>query len=341
MSADAFWGGLSLMAGLCIAQAVMAQPRDAAIPSTRQITISVGTPPGSPASLYAQLVSRHMGRYLDGNPAIIVQHMPGAGGLVAANAAYITMPNDGTALVTTNSTIFIEPLLGGKGAQFETRKFTWIGGTHVERMTCVTWHTSNVRTLQDAREHAAIIGSYGPDGPSAVFARAANKLAGTRFTLITGYSGGPAALIAMERGEVEGNCALGWHELSLRNAGWLRERKINILFQMGLTQEPELPGVPMLIDQARPGVDRKAMELLITPIEIGRPIYAPPGVDPRTVRVLRSALERALQDPQLLSEAGRSGLPVRHIPGEEIRKLLDEVYRSAPEILSRARAVME
>ena len=299
----------------------------------KQVAIVVGTPPGSPASLYAQLTARHLGRHVPGAPTFIVQHMPGAGGMTAANTAYATMARDGTALVTTNSAILIEPLLGGKAARFEAPRFGWVGGTHVERMTCVTWHTSPVRTLADAQARPAVIGSYGADGPSAVLARAANRLAGTRFTLITGYGGGPEALGAMERGETDGFCAMGWQELTLRHAHWLRDGKVNVLFQMGLSAEPETPGgpaAPLLLDHALSPLDRQAMEVLFTPLEFGRPLYAPPGIPPDRLEVLRAGLGRALADPLLVADALRSGVPVHHVSGAEIERLIAAVYR-APE----------
>ncbi len=282
-----------------------------------------------------------MGRFLPGAPTIIVQHMPGAGGLVAANTAWTSMPRDGTALVSTNSAIFVEPLIGGKASQFDARQFNWIGGTHVEPMLCITWHSSSVRTLQDAMSRQAIIGSYGADGPSAVFVRAANTFVGTRFSLITGYSGGQEALIAMERGEVDGSCAMGWAELSLRRSEWLRQSKVNILFQMGLKLEPELSGVPLLLDQATSALDKKVLGLLFTPLEIGRPIYAPPGVPDDRLRELRHALTQTLKDEAFLAYAAKAALPIRHVEHTHIESLITNIYEAPAAVLERARRMKE
>ena len=301
-----------------------------------QIFISVGTGPGSPASLYAQVVARHMGLYIPGNPNIIVQHLPGAGGLLAANAAYNNMPRDGTALVTTNSTIFLEPLLGGKGAHFDAQKFSWIGSTHVERMTCITWHSSGIKSLQQAIARPAIIGSYGAEGPSAKIATTANRFVGTQFSLITGYGSGREALIAMERGEVDGFCAMGWDELKLRQTDWLRENKVNILFQLGLEKDVDLPYVPLLLDHARSPIDRKAMELLFMPLEMGRPIYAPPGVPSERVHILRSALAHTLRDQAFVADTDKAGLPIQHVSGERIQSLINQIYNAPKEVLERA-----
>jgi tripartite-type tricarboxylate transporter receptor subunit TctC len=305
----------------------------------KQITITVGTPAGSSASLYAQVVARHMGRHLPGAPTFIVQHLPGAGGLVAANRAYIAMPRDGTALVTTNSVIFTEPLLGGKGAQFEAPKFTWIGGTHVEHTTCVAWHTARVKNLQDAFAHELVVGSYGSDGPSAVFARATNTLAGTKFKLVTGYAGGPEALIALERGEVEGFCAMGWNELKHRYTAWLAEKKVNILFQMGLEKDEEMPQVPFIADYAKSPVDRAAFELLFTPLEMGRPLYAPPEIPTERADALREALRLTLLDPLFIADAARTRLDLRHVNGSTLQKLVAQIYQTPREVVERAKAI--
>jgi len=305
----------------------------------KQISITVGTPPGSAASLYAQTVARHMGRHIPGAPIVLVQHLPGAGGLVAANRAYQMMPRDGTALVSTNSVIFLNPLLSVPGAQFEPQKFTWIGGTHVEHSTCISWHTARVKNLQDALSRELLMGSYGASGPSAVFARAANVLTGTKFKLVTGYAGGPEAMMALERREVEGFCAMGWSELKNRYSAWLKEKKVNILFQMGLEKDAEMPEVPLISDSAKSPADRLAFELLFTPLEMGRPIYAPPGVPSEQARVLRDALSLTLRDPLFLDDAVKMQLDVRHIGASALQKLIEQIYQAPSGVVERAAAI--
>ena len=305
----------------------------------KQVTITVGTPPGSSASLYAHAVARHMGRHISGTPIVLVQHLPGAGGLVAANRAYQTMPRDGTALVSTNSVIFMNPLLGVPGAQFEPQKFTWIGGTHVEHSTCIAWHTARVKNLQDALTHELLMGSYGASGPSAVFARAANVLAGTKFKLVTGYAGGPEAMIALERGEIEGFCAMGWSELKNRYSTWLTEKKVNILFQMGLEKDEEMPRVPLISDGAKSPTDRSAFDLLFTPLEMGRPIYAPPGIPSEQAQALREALRLTLRDPLFLADAAKMQLDVRHVSAPALQKLIEQIYQAPRDVVERAAAI--
>ena len=307
----------------------------------KQIAIVVGFTPGGSSSLYAQALARHMGRYLPGSPNLIVQHVPGAGGLVAANNVYNTAPRDGTTFAITGRTVAIEPLLGNKNAKFDARQFNWIGTANVEYTTCALWHTAKVKTLQDALSTEAIVGGSGADATEVVFPKAANKLVGTKFKVVLGYPGSTEILLAMERGEVEGFCGIGWTFLKLRKGDWLKDKKINILYQMSLEKHPELPDVPAIIDYAKTSDDRKVFEFLFAPQEMGRPFFAPPGVPAERVRALREAFAQTLKDPQFLADADKMGVEVQHVGGEQIQQLVERIYASPPEVIARAKAVAE
>jgi tripartite-type tricarboxylate transporter receptor subunit TctC len=306
----------------------------------KQVALVVSAGPGGSAGLYAQAVAHNIGRFLPGNPSVIVQYMPGAGGLVAANAAYNIAPRDSTVVYTTSRTVPLDPLIGAGSAKFDGAKFNYLGTANVEYTTCISWHTAPVKTLQQAFERELVVGGYG-DGIATVFPRAVNKLTGTKFKVITGYQGSAQILLAMERGEVEGFCAIGWTYLKLRKGDWLKEKKINILYQMALTKHPELPDVPAIIDYAKTPEDRKAFEFLLAPQEMGRPFFAPPGVPADRVKALREAFERTLQDPQFLAEADKMGLEVQHRGGEHVQKLVERIYASPKEVIARARAAAE
>ena len=307
----------------------------------RQMSIMVGFSPGGSSSLYAQALARHMGRHLPGSPSFIVQHVPGAGGLVLANNVYNTAPRDGTAFAITGRTAAIEPLLGNKNAKFDGRQFNWIGTANVEYTTCTLWHTAKVKTLQDALSMEAVVGGSGADATEVIFPRAANKLVGTKFKVVLGYPGSTEILLAMERGEVEGFCGIGWTFLKLRKGDWLRDGKVNILYQMSLEKHPELPHVPAIIDHVKTADDRKVFEFLFAPQEMGRPFFAPPGVPAERVQALRAAFAQTLKDAQFLAEAEKLGVEVQHVGGERIQQLVERIYASPPEIIARAKAVAE
>jgi tripartite-type tricarboxylate transporter receptor subunit TctC len=145
----------------------------------------------------------------------------------------------------------------------------------------------------------------------------------------------------MERGEVEGFCGIGWTFLKLRKGDWLKDKKINILYQMSLEKHPELPDVPAIIDYAKTSDDRKVFEFLFAPQEMGRPFFAPPGVPAERVRALREAFAQTLKDPQFLADAEKMGVEVQHVGGEQIHMLVERIYASPPEVITRARAVAE
>src|SRR5262245_40017215 len=307
----------------------------------KQINIMVGFTPGGSSSLYAQGIARHMSRFLPGNPGFIVQHMPGASGLVLANNLYNTVPRDGTAFGITGRTAPIEPLLGQANARFDGRRFTWIGTANVEYTTCIAWHTAPVKTLDDAMKTELIVGGSGADATEVIFPKAANKLVGTKFKIVLGYPGSTELLIAMERGETQGFCGIGWTFLKLRKGDWLRDKKVNILYQMSLEKHPEIPQVPAIIDYARTPADRKVFEFLFAPQEFGRPFFAPPGVPAERLAALRRAFALTLKDPQFLLDAERMGVEVQHVGGAEIERLLEKIYASPKDVIERAKAVAE
>jgi len=307
----------------------------------RQVTVLVGSSAGGSASLYAQALARHMGRYLPGGASLVVQHMPGAGGLVVANTIANTAARDGTAFAITSRTTAIEPLLGNRNAKFDGRQFHWLGTANVEYTTCFAWHTAAVKTLADTLSKELIVAGTGADATEVVWPKAANKLIGTKFKIVLGYPGSTEMLLAMERGEVEGNCGLGWTFLKLRKADWLKEKKINLLFQWSLAKHPDLPGVPLIIDSAKTAEDRKVFEFLLATQEMGRPFFAPPGVPAERVKALRDAFALTLKDGQFLADADKMGIEVQHVGGEAIQALVARIYAAPPEVIARAKAAAE
>jgi tripartite-type tricarboxylate transporter receptor subunit TctC len=307
----------------------------------KQITILTGGSPGGSAGLYTQTLSHHMGRFLPGNPKFVVQFVPTAGGIVVANNTFNTSARDGTAIAHANRTVPLEPLLGNANARFDGRKFGWLGSANVEYQICIIWHASPVKTLQDAMVREAVVGGTGSEAFEIVMTKAANKLVGTKFKIVPGYVGSSGILLAMERGEVESFCGIGWTYVKLRKADWLREKKINILYQMALEKHPDIPQVPLLIDYARTPEDRKVFEFLLAPLAMGRPFFAPPDVPADRLKALRIAFERTLKDPQFLAEADKAGLEVQHVGGEEVAGLVDRIYASPPDVIARAKAVAQ
>ena len=332
---------LVALALLASAQEGLTQDSVADFYKGRQIKISVGFSAGGSSSLYAQSLARHMGKYLPGNPTLVVQHMPGAGGLVAANYVYNNAARDGSEFAITARTAALEPLLGNLNARFDPLKFNWIGNANIENSVCIAWHTAAVKKVEDVFASELIVGGASSAAQEVMFPRALNKLLGTKFKIVTGYPGSTEILLAMERGETQGFCGIGWTFVKLRKGDWLKEKKINVLFQMALEKHPEIPDVPAILDYAKNAEDRQVLELLFAPQEMGRPFFAPPGVPAERVRALRSAFTQTLKDAAFLEEAEKQGIEVQPLAGEDIQKLLERVYAAPKQVVDRAKAAAE
>jgi tripartite-type tricarboxylate transporter receptor subunit TctC len=216
------------------------------------INIVVGTGTGGSFDLQARIVARHLGRFIPGSPAIVVQNMPGAGGIVAANKIYNTAPKDGTVIGLINGTAMLEPLFGGSSIQFDPRKFIWIGGGSVKLPgSCFVWHTSAIRNAQDLFEKDVIIGAT-TGNTNLVFPVALKEVLGVRMKIVRGYNSTNEVLLAMERGEVEGTCGLAWAGISVSRAHWIADKLVRMVLMIYVTPDPSWPkDVPNALEFAK------------------------------------------------------------------------------------------
>lgn len=288
---------------------------------------------------YARLLAAHMGRHIPGNPVIVPKNMPGGGGLVATNHLYSVAPRDGTVFGTLERGIAVMPLLAPDDViEFEPRGFNWIGSLNTEVSTCVSWHTSPVKTWDDLLETELLIGgTAGARSEGNAFARVLRSVFGARLSLITGYSGSNEVLLAMERGEVEGICPWSWSSAKSRRPEWIRDGQVNILVQLALEKHPELPDVPLVMDLAETDEQRQMLTLLLSRLAMGRPFAAPPGVPEERVRALRNAFDATVRDPEFLAEAELVKLEINSISGEQIDELLRSVYETPEDVVAMAR----
>lgn len=305
----------------------------------KTVKVMPGVGPGGSNSMYAEAVARHMSRFLPGAPQIVVQHMPGANGLIAANYMATKGARDGTEFTITNRTTALEPLLGNRNALFDPMQLTWLGSANVENTTCIASSKARVKTFADLFETEIITGGTGPDSMEVLYPRVLNRMLGTKYKVVHGYPGSPQVLLAMEKGEVEGFCGIGWTYLKLRKADWVQEKKFNILFQMMLEKHPDLPETPRVRDFARDDEQRQVLDFLSAPLGMGRPFFAPP-LAPAVAATLREAFLRTLHDAAFLADAGKSGLEIQAVSGEDVRGLVEKIYATAPRVVERARALL-
>jgi tripartite-type tricarboxylate transporter receptor subunit TctC len=305
----------------------------------KKIDMIIGYSAGGTYDLYARLVARHLSNYLPGNPLIVPRNMPGGGSRSAVTWVYTGAPRDGTVLATADQSLAVEQAMGDKQLRLDTRELIYIGNPSADNNTTATWHTSPVKTIEDAKRIEAPMGATG-GSTSSQYPKAMNALLGTKFRVIVGYPGGNDISLAMERGEVAGRGSNAWGAWKATRADWIREKKINILVQIGLRKAHDLPDVPLLIDLAKNDEDRAVLKLLSASTTIGRPIFTTPGVPEERVKALRDAFDRMVADPAFLEQAKKENLEIEPVSGDDLQKIVADIVATPKPIADRLQEII-
>jgi tripartite-type tricarboxylate transporter receptor subunit TctC len=307
----------------------------------KTITIVVGSDSGGGYDLNARVLSRHMPRHIPGNPNIVVQNKPGASSIVATNYVYEVAPKDGTVIAAVQRPIPFQPLLADAGIRYDVRKMQWLGSTMNELGVVVAWHTSPQQSIDDVFKSEMVVGGNGPATDTELFARALNKVLGTKFRIVSGYPGQAQITLAMERGEVQGTANWSWSDIVNAHADWLRDKKVKILLQLGLKKSPDLPNVPFIMDILRNDEQRQIFQVLMEMKALGRPYFVAPEVPKDRSDALRRAFMETMKDPAFLEEATRVLGTIDPTSGVDTQKIVAEVYALPPDILEKAREAMK
>ncbi|MGE5538183.1 MAG: Bug family tripartite tricarboxylate transporter substrate binding protein [Gemmatimonas sp.] len=298
----------------------------------KTINLMIGFGPGGANDVWARAIAKHMPKHLPGNPNIVPQNVPGAGGLKLMNQLANVSPKDGTAIGLVNRGIPLEPLLGGQGTQFDPMKMNWIGSPDKDVTVCSARKDAAVQKMEDLFSKELIVGATGSGADTAIYPEFLAELLGMKFKTIKGYPGSKEISLAMERKEVQGIC-LAYD--SLMRQPLARDGKVNILFQAALTADPRLKDVPIGTDLARSEADRAALKLFFARVALGRPFVAPPGVPAERVTALRNAFDETMKDPDFLADAKRQDLSVDAITGQEIADIIADVYKTPKDVVAR------
>jgi tripartite-type tricarboxylate transporter receptor subunit TctC len=219
-------------------------------------------------------------------------------------------------------------------------KFTWLGSTSNEVSTCVAWHDAPVKTAQDLFTHELTVGASGAASPSAVFPYLFNAILGTKIKVINGYTTSATILTALERGELNGFCAWGWVPMKAMKSDWIRDKKFNALFQIGLAKHRDHEETPLVLDLARTPEDRALLEILVAPQVFARPFAAPPGIPDDRARALREAFDKTVRDPAFIAEAERQVLEPELVDAKTLTGVLERIYRAPPALIERAKKAL-
>jgi tripartite-type tricarboxylate transporter receptor subunit TctC len=331
--------GLLITAALVAAASAAVAQTPEAFYRGKQVRLIIASGSGGGYDTYGRVLARWMPNYVPGKPTFVVQNMDGAGGLKATNYTYAVVPKDGTYFTATYNALTIEQLIGGHGVEYDTLKFNWIGSMGKQQQICTTWHTSPIKTIEDAMKREVVTSSTGATGNSSTLPALLNQLLGTKFKVINGY-GTSEMRLAVERGEVEGVCGLSYTTLLASSPGWILDKKINILLQTGDKRHPAMPDVPLAVEKAPTAEGKAVLRLYSTPEEIGRPFVAPPNVPKDRVDALRRAFDATMKDKGFLEDAEKTHLEIDPVTGEDMEKLLKNAYASPPAVVDKVKAVL-
>jgi tripartite-type tricarboxylate transporter receptor subunit TctC len=305
----------------------------------KQVSIYVGFSAGGTYDLYARMLARHIGRHIPGNPSVVPRNMEGAGSLRLANYIDQLAPRDGTAIATIGRATVAGPLFGHPSAQFDPRRFSWLGSTNDEVSICAAWHTSGIKRFEDLKEREYAFGSTGPTEEAVQIYKTMNALLGTKVRTVSGYPGGNQISLAMERGELHGRCAISWSSIKASLPHWIAEKKFTPLLQVASAKHADLPDVPLLMDLAPDDEARHIFRFLIARQVMGRPFFGPPDVPQDRAAALRKAFIDTLNDKEFLAEADKAKLEINPVPAARVEDLLRELYATPAVITKKAAAL--
>jgi tripartite-type tricarboxylate transporter receptor subunit TctC len=334
-----FCAGVVALLGLGVAAGSARADQVADFYHGKTLNLIIGTSSGNDYDFRARLLARHLGKHIPGEPAIVPQNMPGVGGVKAANYLATIAPRDGTSLHMIMSNMMASEAIGAQGVQFDARKFFWIGNTTSTPNVTVSWYNSGVTSIEQVKTRELIVGA--PGGTvGVVYATAMNRLIGTRFKIVTGYPGGNEVNLAMERGEIDGRASNSWASWKSTRPDWVKDKKINVLVQVGLQRAPDLADVPLLYELASNDMERQVLTFLSADTAIARALVTAPDAPPERVAALRRAFDDTMRDPEFLAEADKALLDIVPMSGADAQKIADSIVNTPPQVVARAKMLL-
>ena len=310
----------------------------------KTLEVYVGYGPGGGYDQYGRLLARHIGKHLPGNPDTVVRNMPGAGSAKLATYLHDVAPKNGLHIGIIASTVAFDPLLGADGndasVKFDPRDLVWLGSLDAFTPIGVAWHTSGIKSIEDAKKREVILGSSGAGDSSAVYPKLLNGMIGTKFKVLAGYQGSNDITLAMERGELPAFVGWYWYGLKTTKGNWLRDETANLFLQIGPERDPEMEGVPWVMDILTNEADKQVFRAVLANLAFSRPFVAPPGVPEDRLAALAKAIEETARDPDFLSEAQKQSMSVKYYPRDKIAALLKDVYATPPNVIAKVKYAM-
>jgi len=303
----------------------------------KTVNVYIGVGVGGEYDIQARLVARHIGKHIPGNPTVVPQNMTGAGGLRMINYLYNVAPKDGLSIGMIANAFPAMQAAGIAGVQFDAAKMQWLGSIAPGVETMAVWSATGVKTIEDARHREVVAGASARGAITFFYPQMMNELLGTKFKIVTGYTGGNQINLAMERGEVEARNNT-WSSWKATKADWLKEKKITVIAQAGpRARDLDAPSVEAA---ARTPEERQLIELLVSGTQFGRP-FATNEAPANRVAALRMAFADTMQDPEFRSEAQALGFDVDPVLGQKMQGIVEKVLSTPKDVAAKAKGLLE
>ena len=307
----------------------------------KTVSFVVGSPPGGAYDLYARAIAHYFPAHMPGKPQAIIQNMPGAGSLIAANYTSNVAPRDGTVVAALNSTAPYQKLFGIASVKFDPVVANWLPSPSGFTALLLVSKNAPVKTFAELRQTPTRIATLSPGATPSFFAAIFNDVFQTKIIPITGHPSMPDALIAMQRGEVDGFPSTPWTSLQRNYAHLLSSGEINILLQYGQARLSELKDVPFAQDIASTDEDKQLLDVTMAPTFLGFPYMMGPDVPPERIRAIRDAMMRVFDDAGFREEAARMKLDVAPVSGDDAQRIVRNAYSASASVTTRLRKIYD
>jgi tripartite-type tricarboxylate transporter receptor subunit TctC len=329
---------LAVLAGIASIAGAQAQPAEEFFKG-KTLRFTVVYEPGGTYDLYSRVLIMHLPQHIPGTPSIVIQYMPGAGGMTGTVNLYEKAARDGTQIAMLPRDIAVNQMLHPEAARYDAKRFNWIGRIASYTGVMFVMSRTGVKTADDLRRSQVVAGSWGNTTDSFATPTLLNALAGTRFKIVTGYRGAADVALAIERGEADARIA-SWTALKTTRSAWLKDRRIVVPFQTGLKRHADLPDLPLISDLATSDAGRRILEFMNSDASVGWNAVAPPEVQPDRVAALREAFDATMRDPEFLADAQKQGLEIVPGRGDEVQQVVERTLSTSPDLVARLAAIV-
>ena len=307
----------------------------------KTLTLIVGYSAGGGYDIYARTLAHYLGLHIAGQPKIIIQNMPGAGSIASANYLYNVAAKDGTVIGTFGRGVPMEPLIGFAKTQYDATQFSWIGSIANELSVCAVTQKSKIKKWDDALKMDVAVGGEGSGSDPDTYAMMVRGIFKAQFRIVTGYPGGNDMTLAIERGELDGRCGWSWGSIKATRPDWISgPNKLNVLLVMSTERNPELADIPSVLEKADNDNDRDVIKLIVSRQKVARPFAGPPSIPAARLKALQQAFIETMKDNAFLEEAKALTLEVSPLSGQDVTTLINDLYKSKPQSVERARDVI-